>query len=151
LYAGTRLRLNNVPPFAVADQISLGEGDYAAAHTQKIYDSQVFGGLRHDTFVRCDDEQYGVYSCHACQHVLDKIAVTWDIDNPDFPAIRQRHPPETQVDGHLARLFFLKAVWMRASQGFNQRRLAVVDMTSRPQYPQSGLKLPSFIGLPVWR
>jgi hypothetical protein len=40
---------------------------------------------------------------------------------------------------------------MRASQGFNQRRLAVVDMTSRPQYPQSGLKLPSFIGLPVWR
>jgi hypothetical protein len=150
LHAGTRLSLNNVPPFAVVNQIGFGECDHATVNAQEVYDGQVLGGLRHDTFVCCDNQQYGVNACHACQHVLDKIAVTRNIHNPDLPAIGQRHPPESQVDGHLAGLFFFKAVWMRAGQGFNQGRLAVVDVTSCPHYSQSGLIVPFFIGLLVW-
>jgi hypothetical protein len=107
LNAGARLRLNLAPPSAVLDQISLRECNNAAAHTQQIYDGQVLGGLRHHAFVRCHNEQHSVNPSHARQHVLDKIAVTRNINNPNFPAVGQRHPPETKVDGHLARLLFL--------------------------------------------
>src|SRR3989304_7871339 len=74
----------------------------------------------------------------AGQHVVDKIPVTGDVDDSDLGAIAERHPGETEVDRHLPLALFAQAVGMGAGQGFDERRLAVIDVSGRTHYPQQG-------------
>ncbi len=86
--------------------------------------------MRFDGFVGGDDQQHQIDSRCARQHVADETLVPRHIDKSkaDAAFFQER---ETQIDGDAAALFFLQAVGMRTGEGFDQRRLAVVNMPGR--------------------
>jgi len=86
----------------------------------------MFARLRHDAFVRGDDEQGGVYAPDARQHVLDEVAVAGHVHDADLFAGGEREPAEAEVNRHLARLLFFEAVGMDARERGDERGLAVV-------------------------
>jgi len=69
------------------------------------------------------------------------------IDNPDLTSIRQGQPTEAKIDRHLAGLFFLEAIRMRAGEGLDQCRFAVVYMTSGAYHANAGLDSSLFLRL----
>ena len=73
---------------------------------QEIEYGKVFAGLGHDPLIGSDDQQRGIDSADARQHVLDKIAVAGYVHDADFLTAGQGQPGETEINGHLAFLFF---------------------------------------------
>ena len=51
--------------------------------------------LRHDAFVRGDDEQSGVNSADASEHIFDEVSMTGNIDDANGFAVRQVKPGKT--------------------------------------------------------
>ena len=91
--------------------------------------------LRHDPFVRGDDQQCDVDAADASQHVVDETLVPRHIDNRHFDAVRQPQPGEAEIDRHAAFLFFLEAIGIDARQRADEGRLTVVDVAGRADDP----------------
>src|ERR1017187_1993522 len=92
----------------------------------------MLAGLRLDGFVGGDDEEEQIDSAHPCQHVLDEAFVARNIDKAQAQFRRQFEVGEPQIDGDAAALFFLQAVGVDPRQRLDQRRLAVIDVSRRP-------------------
>ena len=88
----------------------------------------MLAGLRHDAFVGRDDQQHGVDSTDAGQHVLDEAFVPGHVYErhvvPSDPGVRK---PE--VDRDPACLFLLQTIGIRAGEREDKRTLAVIDVT----------------------
>src|SRR5208337_5144187 len=85
-------------------------------------------GLRANGFIRGDDEQNEVDTRCARKHVLHETLVSRHVHKTKAHAAFFQKG-EAKVDGDAAALLFLQAVWMHAGQSFNQRGLAVVNVT----------------------
>src|SRR5512134_1246896 len=89
----------------------------------------MFSGLRHDAFICRDDEQRGVNSPDAGEHILDEVAVPRHIHDSHFFAAWESHPTETKLDGHLAGLLLLETIRMCTGERGDEGGLAVVYVT----------------------
>ena len=85
--------------------------------------------LRHWTVVGSDHQDRGVDSAGACQHVADESLVTGNIDEMYVISGRRGELGKSQIDRHLAELFFSKSIGIGAGQNPDERRLTVIDMT----------------------
>src|SRR5271163_1096242 len=52
-----------------------------------------------------------------------------NVDDARAPPVREGHPSEAQLDRDAAILLLLKAVGILPGEGFDERSLAVIDMT----------------------
>ncbi len=97
--------------------------------------------LRHRAFVRRDDQQQDVHSAGPGQHVLDEVLVARHVDDGDLQFfISRREAGEPQIDGDASAPLLLPAICIHSGQRFDQGRLAVVDVTRRPDDDRSHLR-----------
>ena len=109
--------------------IDFGEGHEAVLHTKKGTYFKVLTGLRHDAFIRSDDEQNEVDAGSAGHHGAHKTLMPGHVHNAHAFATGQIRVGEAQFDGDAAPLLFAEAVAVDAGESPHQRSLAVVDMT----------------------
>lgn len=81
----------------------------------------MFSGLRHETFIRCDNQQGKVDAAGTCQHVFNKFFVSRHVDDTGFFAVRKIQISKAQLDGDTALLFFLDAVGFDSGQSILMR------------------------------
>ena len=113
----------------VVGQVGLGQRHDAAVEAQQVDDLQMLDGLRLDAFRRRHDEQGGVDAGGAGQHVVHEALMARHIDETQLPAVAQVAVGIAEIDGDAARLLFLQAIGVDAGQRFDERGLAMVDMT----------------------
>ncbi len=87
-------------------QVGLGQGDQPAAYAEQPADIEMFPCLRHDRFVRCDNQQNRLDTSRACEHVLDEAFVAWYIHKADTVAAGKRKVREAEINRNAARLLF---------------------------------------------
>jgi hypothetical protein len=88
----------------------------------------MFAGLRHHAFICCYHEEYRINPPYPGEHILDEVAMTGNIHDTHFLAIRQRKPGEAKVNRHLALALFFQPVGVNAGERFDQRGFAVINM-----------------------
>ena len=90
-------------------------------------------GLRHPAVVRCDNEESEIDRPHASDHVSDEIFVAGHIDDADMEPLLvsalQNQLCEAELDGDLSRFFLGQAIGISSGERFDQRALAVIDVT----------------------
>jgi hypothetical protein len=99
------------------------------AQAQQVDDRQVLARLRHRPVVGRHDEQHMVDAGGAGEHVAHQLFVTRHVDEAQHLPAGQRQIGEAEVDRDAARLLFLQAVGVDASERLHQRGLAMVDVT----------------------
>ena len=110
--------------------IGLREDDNAPPDAKQIEDRQMLQGLRFDAVVGRDRQQSKVDPACAGQHRVHEALVAWHIDEAEDLAVGSRQIRKAEIDRDPPRLFFFQAIAIDAGQGFDQCRLAVVDMAS---------------------
>ena len=94
--------------------------------------------LRHDAFVRGDDEQRDVDPGRAGEHVLDECLMAGNVDDARLDAAGQCERSKTEIDGDAAALLFFPPIGINPGERLHQRGLAVVDMSRGTDYEPSG-------------
>src|SRR5689334_7479925 len=93
----------------------------------------MLAGLRLDGFVGGDDHQHQVDAANAGQHVADKALVTWDVyetkTNFFSAGSGELQVGKAEIDGDAPPLLFFQTVGIDAGEGFDQRRLAMVNVS----------------------
>ena len=117
------------------DRVAVRQHDEAVAHTEQLEDHQVFFALRHPSLACRHHEEHHVHRTDAREHVLEKPHVSRHVDEADLGARRERGEREAEIDREAARLLFGEAIGIGAREREHQRRLAVVDVTRRRDYP----------------
>ena len=84
---------------ASVHEISLVDDDEAPIRTQQLCDVEVLSGLRHDAFIRGDDEQGAIDTRDARDHRSDEVFVSGGIDKIDDAATREFDVGEAEDDG----------------------------------------------------
>ena len=90
----------------------------------------MFSCLRLDRLIGRDHQHNQIDARRASQHVFHKALVTRNIDETKVNAVFFEEG-EPEIDGDAASLFFFEAIGVGASESFDERRLAVIDMTGR--------------------
>jgi len=93
----------------------------------------VFAGLGHDALISGDHQHDKVHAADAGHHGTDELFVTRHIHDPELDAPRQFQMGKAQLDGDAAGLLLLESIGIDASQGLDQRGLAVVNMSGRAE------------------
>ena len=127
------LRTHHAEPFGV-DEIALGEDRNATPHTEQLDNREMLFGLRHDSFVRGNDEEGDVDAGRAGEHVLDEAFVTGDVDDAGLDAIGQRKRGEPEIDRDAAPFLFFPPIGIDPGERLYERGLAVVDMSRGADY-----------------
>src|SRR5262245_26692300 len=84
--------------------------------------------LRHDRFVRRNDQHDEIDSTYAGEHVLDETLVAWNIHKREIH-VADREMRKPQVDRDPARFLFLEPIRIGSCQRLNKRTLAMIDVT----------------------
>jgi hypothetical protein len=113
-------------------QVGLGNDDQAGGDSQQPHDMEVLDGLWHDAIIGRDHEQHEIYARGTGQHVVEEAFVAGNIHDADAATVRQGERSKPQVDGHTARPFLRQGIWVMPGQELDERRLAMVNMTGRP-------------------
>ena len=96
---------------------------------QQRTDVQMLARLRHNGFVRRNDQHHEIDAADAGEHVLDKFFVAGNIDEPDAGVRIQCEVRETDIDRNAPLFLFFKAVGIDSGESFNQRRFTVIDVS----------------------
>ena len=116
-------------------QIAFCECDHGSVHAEISQDLQMLFGLGHPAVVRCNNEEREIYRPHTSDHVPDEIFVAGHIDDADMELLLvgslQNQLCEAELDGDLSRFFFGQAIGINSGERFDQRALAVIDVTGR--------------------
>ncbi len=113
-------------------EVALREDQDAGGQIEHPENVEVFSSLAVDRVIRGDDEEGQIHPGGSSQHVADESFVTWDID--DTKSVRAHDEfGEAQFDGDAPFFFFGKSVGIDASEGSNERRLAVIDVSGGSQ------------------
>src|SRR5437867_13235297 len=90
-------------------------------------------GLRHPAVARGDNKERKIYRPHTSDHVPDEIFVAGHIDDADVEPLLvsalQNQLCEAELDGDLSRFFLGQAIGISSGERFDQRALAVIDVT----------------------
>ena len=116
----------------VIHQVRFGEGDDAAADAEQAADVEMLAGLRLDGFIGGDHEEQEIDSAHTGEHVLDEALVAGDIDKSQAQGGCEFEVREAQIDGDAAAFFLLQPVGVDARERLDERGLAVIDVSRRP-------------------
>ena len=115
------------------DRVGLGDHRDATSNRQQPADIEVLDGLRLDAFIGRDHEQDEIDAADPREHVAHEALVSGDIDEAEtqvFAARRfQIEVRKSNVDGDAAALLFFETIGIDAGERFDQRGLAVVDVT----------------------
>ena len=109
------------------NQIGFRQRHQSRFDAQQTADVEVFARLRHDGFIRRDDEHHEIKPMRAGQHILDEALVPRHVDKAEA-IIANGEVGKAYVNGDAARFFFFEAVGVNACEGFDQRRLPVIDV-----------------------
>ena len=113
------------------DHINLGQGHKAAPDAEQRADFQMLARLRHDAFIRCNDQHHEVHAGRARHHVLDEALMPGHVHDAEPLAVRHDGPGKAQLDGDAAPLLFLKPIAVDTRQRPYQRCLAVINVPGR--------------------
>ena len=125
--------LHQFEPLGI-DHVALGQGHEAAVDAEQGADVEVFAGLRHDAFIRGDDQHDEIHTRGAGHHVFDEALMPRHIDDAQPFPVREFGPGKAQFDGDAAPFLLFEAVAVDAGQRAHQRGLAVIDVSRRAQY-----------------
>ena len=112
-------------------KINPGQGDRTVLDVEQIEDGEMLFGLGHPSFVRGDGEQGDVDATDAGEHVLDEALVAGHVDETNHVPGADVGPGEPEIDGQAPLLLHGPTVRVSPGQGFDEGRLAVVDVTGR--------------------
>ncbi|MMZ68020.1 hypothetical protein D1872_306660 [compost metagenome] len=73
--------------------------------------------LRHHAVITGHHQQRVVDSANACQHIREKLFMSWHIDKAQYPAIGLRPVGISQIDGHAAFFLFGQAIGIHTRDG----------------------------------
>jgi len=94
----------------------------------------MFSRLRLDAFVGGDDQQDEIDAADSREHIADKALVARDIDKAEAKSVAaikggKFQVGESDVNGDAAPLFFFESVSVDPSQGADEGRLAMIDVS----------------------
>ena len=115
----------------IVNEILLGQDNQTFTDTEQATDIEVFARLRHDAFVRGNDQRDRIDAVRARQHVLHKALVAGHINEANANLAKVEFS-ESNVDRDAAALLFRQTISVDAGQGAHERSLAVIDVTCRP-------------------
>ncbi len=125
-----------------ADSVGFGNDGQPLRDAEQIADGEMLHCLRHDALVGRDNKHDCRNTASSGEHVTDEKAVAGNVNKADAErrSIRRREfkGSETEVDRDTAAFLFGKAIRINAGEGANQRRLAMVDVTSGPDNDGTG-------------
>ncbi len=121
------LLLDQIQPFRL-HHIFLGDDDNALLDPEQTADLKMFPGLRHDPFIGGDNKGHQVHAHNPGDHVLDKLLMTGDIDNPQTMAAGEVKIGKAQLNRDAALFLFLEPVGFNTGQGPDQTGLAMINM-----------------------
>ena len=113
-------------------QINLGEDHQPLLDLEEFADLQVLPGLGHNAFVRGNDQGHQIHARGPGHHVAHEALVPGDVHDPQELAVGQGEGGKAQLNGDAPELLLLEAVRVGPGQGFDERTLAVVDVTRSP-------------------
>ena len=95
----------------------------------------MLASLRLNSFISGDDKQDEIDAAYSGEHVPDEALVAGDIDEAEAKSVatiscRKLQVREANVDGDAAPLFFFESVSVDPSQGADEGRLAMIDVSS---------------------
>src|SRR5579871_833556 len=115
------------------NHVGFGNHSNAARNGEQPADFKMLAGLRLDGFVGGDDHQHQVHTAHAGKHVAHKAFMARNVDKSEsylFSARRSEFKVgEAKINGDAAALLFFQTIGIDAGQGFDQRGLAMVDVS----------------------
>ena len=114
------------------NEIGLRHGNDALTDAEEIEDCQMLQRLRLDAVIGSDRQQSKVDPARARQHRVYEALVAWHVDEAENLAIGSRQIRKAEIDRDPPRLLFFQAIAIDAGQGFDQCRLAVIDVASGP-------------------
>src|SRR6266566_2322720 len=99
-------------------------------HAQQTANLEMLSRLRLDGFIGSHYQQYKIDPCRAGQHIADKSFVARHIHKtePDFAFFEKG---KAEIDRDPAALFFFEPVRVRAGEGLDERRFAMIDVPCR--------------------
>ena len=110
-------------------QIDLRDHEDRAVDAKQMEDVEMLLGLRHHAIVGRDGEEHEIEAVRSGQHVADEALVSGNIDDAGAGPVRKIQMRESQIDRDAPVFFFLQPVRVLSRQGFDETRLAVVDMS----------------------
>ena len=110
--------------------VRLGEGHRQRRLSGQLQDRQVFAGLRHHAVIAGHHQQRMVDPSHPRQHVGQKLFVPGHVNKPQHPPVRLRPVGIAEIDRHSPRFLFRQTIGIYAGYRLQQRRFAVVNMSS---------------------
>ena len=96
----------------------------------QLQDRQVFAGLRHHPVIAGHHQQRMVNTAHPHQHVGQKLFVPGNVNKSQHPPVRLRPVGIAEIDRHSPRFLFRQTIGIHAGYRLQQRRFAVVNMSS---------------------
>ena len=94
---------------------------------QQTANIEMLAGLRHYSFIRCDDEQYQIDPACTGKHILYESLMTGNIDKADTDIITF-HLGETEIDGNAALFFLRQPIGIDTGQSFDQCGFTMIDV-----------------------
>ena len=110
-------------------EVRLCEDHCAAIYAEQVENRQMLERLRHNPVIDGDCQKRKIDPACAREHRVNEALVARNIDEADRPPRSRRHIGEAQVNRDAAGLLILQPVASDARQGFDQSRLAVIDVT----------------------
>ena len=98
------------------DEVLFCYHDKAVPHAEQPADVKMLARLRHNAFVRRDDQQNKIDTARTGEHVLYESFMAGHIDKADAVLAKVKLC-KTEVDGYPAFFFFRKAVGIGTGQG----------------------------------
>ena len=119
---------DHLEPVSVGE-IGLRDGHDTARDAQQIDDREVLARLRHDAVVGGDHEQHHVDSGGAGDHLADEPLVAGHVHHAHRAPTRKFELREAELDGDATLLLLGQPIGIGAGERFDERGLAVVDVT----------------------
>ena len=120
-------------PRVFIGEIGLGHDDDAARDAQQAADVEMLARLRHDGFIRRDDQEDAVDAPHTGEHRPHEPFVTGNVNERDA-RVANGGVRKPELDGDAALFFFLEAIRIDPGQRPDQRAFPVIDVAGRADY-----------------
>ena len=114
-------------PRVFIGEIRLGDDDDAARNAQQAADVEMLARLRHDGFIRRDDQEDAVDSSHAREHRPHEPFMPGNVDERDA-RVADGGMRKPELDGDAACFLFLETIGIDAGQRPDQRAFPVIDV-----------------------
>src|SRR5207237_1954184 len=110
-------------------KVGLRDNENCAFDAEEMKNIEMLFRLRHDAVVGSNREKCEIDTVRTRKHVADETLVPRHIDDARAASVGQIEMSKTEVDGDASLFLFFETVCILAGQGFDQTRLAVIDVS----------------------